>query len=82
MFWFCSLIGTPAFWAAQLTRVALQIVVTQKSIRHVLRERWYAWEDANTLYQKGYRPAAEEAREESATEEATEEESEPHDRRG
>ncbi|RMJ22573.1 54S ribosomal protein [Aspergillus sp. HF37] len=57
------------------------VVVTQKSIRHVLRERWYAWEDAKTLYQKGHRPAAEEATEE-VTEEATGEESEPLDKRG
>ncbi|KAF7595906.1 54S ribosomal protein L4 mitochondrial [Aspergillus hancockii] len=30
--------------------------VTQKSIKHVLRERWYAWEDAQKAYNNGYRP--------------------------
>jgi hypothetical protein len=28
-----------------------QIVTTQKSIKHVLRERWYAWEDARELFE-------------------------------
>jgi hypothetical protein len=23
---------------------------------HVLRERWYAWEDAKRMYKRGYRP--------------------------
>ncbi|KAL4979937.1 54S ribosomal protein L4, mitochondrial [Aspergillus desertorum] len=32
------------------------IRVTQLGIKHVLRERWYAWEDAQNLYKKGYRP--------------------------
>ncbi|KAJ5172705.1 54S ribosomal protein L4 [Penicillium capsulatum] len=32
------------------------IRVTQNSIKHVLRERWYAWEDAQRLYQQGYLP--------------------------
>ncbi|PYH45150.1 mitochondrial 54S ribosomal protein uL29m [Aspergillus saccharolyticus JOP 1030-1] len=29
---------------------------TQNGIKHVLRERWYAWEDAQKLYKDGYRP--------------------------
>ena len=37
-----------------------QVRVTQKSIKHVLRERWYAWEDAQKLYEQGYRPQNEE----------------------
>ncbi|KAL4943328.1 hypothetical protein BDV06DRAFT_141124 [Aspergillus oleicola] len=41
-------------WEAQ-QRVQT-IRVTQKSIKHVLRERWYAWEDAQKLYKQGYRP--------------------------
>ncbi|OJJ46743.1 hypothetical protein ASPZODRAFT_16495 [Penicilliopsis zonata CBS 506.65] len=36
------------------------IRVTQKSIKHVLRERWYAWEEAQALYNKGYRPPTDE----------------------
>ncbi|THC97777.1 hypothetical protein EYZ11_002759 [Aspergillus tanneri] len=32
------------------------IRVTQKSIKHVLRERWYAWEEAQRLYEQGHRP--------------------------
>ncbi|PYI08176.1 MRP-L47-domain-containing protein [Aspergillus sclerotiicarbonarius CBS 121057] len=36
------------------------IRVTQNGIKHVLRERWYAWEDAQRLYKKGYRPQDEE----------------------
>jgi len=36
------------------------ICVTQKSIKHVLRERWYAWEDAQRLYDSGYRPKTDE----------------------
>ncbi|CAI7653243.1 54S ribosomal protein L4 [Penicillium manginii] len=32
------------------------VVVTQKSIKHVLRERWYAWEEATRLYDQGVRP--------------------------
>ncbi|KAI9934733.1 hypothetical protein ASPWEDRAFT_44218 [Aspergillus wentii DTO 134E9] len=39
------------------------IRVTQKSIKHVLRERWYAWEDAQTLYKNGYRPQEEDSQE-------------------
>ncbi|KAE8146089.1 mitochondrial 39-S ribosomal protein L47 (MRP-L47)-domain-containing protein [Aspergillus avenaceus] len=35
--------------------------VTQKSIKHVLRERWYAWEDAQKLYNSGYRPQEDDA---------------------
>ncbi|KAF9893837.1 54S ribosomal protein L4 mitochondrial [Aspergillus nanangensis] len=35
--------------------------VTQNSIKHVLRERWYAWEDAKKMYEKGYRPQDEDA---------------------
>lgn len=27
-----------------------------KNIKHVLRERWYAWEDASRMYKRGYRP--------------------------
>jgi large subunit ribosomal protein L47 len=37
-----------------------QIRITQNGIKHVLRERWYAWEDAEKLYEKGYRPQDEE----------------------
>ncbi|KAJ5464160.1 hypothetical protein N7475_007295 [Penicillium sp. IBT 31633x] len=29
---------------------------TMKNIKHVLRERWYAWEDASRMYNSGYRP--------------------------
>ncbi|KAJ9302145.1 hypothetical protein DTO271G3_1011 [Paecilomyces variotii] len=36
------------------------IRVTQNGIKHVLRERWYAWEDAQHLYNSGYRPEADE----------------------
>ncbi|KAI9041038.1 mitochondrial 54S ribosomal protein uL29m [Aspergillus affinis] len=36
------------------------IRVTQKSIKHVLRERWYAWEEAQRLYKEGYRPQEDE----------------------
>ncbi|KAB8268696.1 mitochondrial 39-S ribosomal protein L47 (MRP-L47)-domain-containing protein [Aspergillus minisclerotigenes] len=43
------------------------IRVTQKSIKHVLRERWYAWEDAQKLYNSGYRPQEEGAEEASST---------------
>ncbi|KAK5806211.1 hypothetical protein VI817_000469 [Penicillium citrinum] len=32
------------------------VQVTQKSIKHVLRERWYAWEEATRLYESGVRP--------------------------
>jgi hypothetical protein len=32
------------------------VKVTQKAIRHVLRERWYAWEDARKVYEAGFRP--------------------------
>lgn len=27
-----------------------------KNIKHVLRERWYAYEDATRMYESGYRP--------------------------
>ena len=27
-----------------------------KGIKHVLRERWYAWEEAQRLYEQGARP--------------------------
>ena len=27
-----------------------------KNMKHVLRERWYAYEDATRLYESGYRP--------------------------
>ncbi|RDW90798.1 mitochondrial 54S ribosomal protein uL29m [Aspergillus mulundensis] len=39
------------------------IRVTQNGIKHVLRERWYAWEDAQNLYKKGYRPQNDDAEE-------------------
>ncbi|KAL4986363.1 54S ribosomal protein L4, mitochondrial [Aspergillus falconensis] len=39
------------------------IRVTQLGIKHVLRERWYAWEDAQSLYKKGYRPQNEDTEE-------------------
>ncbi|KAJ5565735.1 Ribosomal protein L47 mitochondrial [Penicillium sp. DV-2018c] len=29
---------------------------TMRNIKHVLRERWYAWEDASRMYKSGYRP--------------------------
>ncbi|KAJ5274201.1 hypothetical protein N7505_002746, partial [Penicillium chrysogenum] len=29
---------------------------TMRNIKHVLRERWYAWEDAKRMYKRGYRP--------------------------
>ncbi|CAG7921653.1 unnamed protein product [Penicillium olsonii] len=29
---------------------------TMKNMKHVLRERWYAYEDATRLYESGYRP--------------------------
>ncbi|KAK2759479.1 54S ribosomal protein L4 mitochondrial [Arachnomyces sp. PD_36] len=38
--------------------------VTQKAIKHVLRERYYAWTEARELYNQGYRPDAEEIQEE------------------
>ncbi|KAL2872349.1 mitochondrial 54S ribosomal protein uL29m [Aspergillus lucknowensis] len=41
-------------WEAQ--QRARVIRVTQNGIKHVLRERWYAWEDAKKLYRSGYRP--------------------------
>ncbi|KAJ5363694.1 54S ribosomal protein L4 [Penicillium cataractarum] len=44
------------------------IVVTQKTIKHVLRERYYAWEEASRLYSKGYRPQDQDTMEEAATE--------------
>ncbi|KAF7712395.1 54S ribosomal protein L4, mitochondrial [Penicillium ucsense] len=47
------------------------IVVTQKTIKHVLRERFYAWEDASRLYAKGYRPQDQDSMEEAALEEMT-----------
>ncbi|KAJ5907627.1 54S ribosomal protein L4 [Penicillium taxi] len=31
---------------------------TQSSIKHVLRERWYAWEEAERLFKKGARPSS------------------------
>lgn len=43
-----------------------KIQITQKSIKHVLRERWYAWEEATRLYQKGHRPQYEDSMEEEA----------------
>ncbi|PWY73622.1 MRP-L47-domain-containing protein [Aspergillus heteromorphus CBS 117.55] len=49
------------------------IRVTQNGIKHVLRERWYAWEDAQRLYQNGYRPQDEEVK---AVSEETSEKSE------
>ncbi|KAJ0417115.1 MRP-L47-domain-containing protein [Aspergillus carlsbadensis] len=41
-------------WEAQQRTAVIRI--TQKGIQHVLRERWYAWEDARKLYKSGYRP--------------------------
>jgi hypothetical protein len=40
--------------------VKSQVRITQNGIKHVLRERWYAWTDARELYEKGYRPSEEE----------------------
>lgn len=34
-----------------------------KSIKHVLRERWYAWEEAQRLYEQGARPEYEDVME-------------------
>lgn len=34
----------------------LQVRATQNAIKHVLRERWYAWQDARQLFTSGYRP--------------------------
>jgi large subunit ribosomal protein L47 len=48
-----------------------QIVVTQKTIKHVLRERFYAWEEANRLYNKGYRPQDQDTMEEATLDEVT-----------
>ncbi|KAJ5925215.1 54S ribosomal protein L4, partial [Penicillium verhagenii] len=48
------------------------ILVTMKSIKHVLRERWYAWEEAQRLYEKGARPAYEEDAMEAPEEELNE----------
>ncbi|KAL4871807.1 54S ribosomal protein L4, mitochondrial [Aspergillus spectabilis] len=45
-------------WEAEQRMRAIRI--TQNGIKHVLRERWYAWEDAGKLYEKGYRPQEEE----------------------
>ncbi|KAI9368262.1 MRP-L47-domain-containing protein [Aspergillus egyptiacus] len=56
-------------WEAQQRARAIR--VTQQGIKHVLRERWYAWEDARRLYEKGYRPQDEEEAVESATESDT-----------
>lgn len=42
--------------------------VTQHSIKHVLRERWYAWSDARELYNSGYRPSEEEVFEDEGIE--------------
>ncbi|KAL4917267.1 mitochondrial 39-S ribosomal protein L47 (MRP-L47)-domain-containing protein [Aspergillus aurantiobrunneus] len=42
---------------------AKAVRVTQNGIKHVLRERWYAWEDAQTLYKNGYRPQNEDSEE-------------------
>ncbi|KAJ5758730.1 54S ribosomal protein L4 [Penicillium odoratum] len=39
------------------------IVITMKSIKHVLRERWYAWEEAQRLYEQGARPEYEDVME-------------------
>ncbi|KAJ6108602.1 hypothetical protein N7523_009925 [Penicillium sp. IBT 18751x] len=45
------------------------VQITQKSIKHVLRERWYAWEDAKHEYfTKKYRPQHESAMEEETFE--------------
>ncbi|KAJ6172337.1 54S ribosomal protein L4 mitochondrial Precursor [Penicillium chermesinum] len=35
------------------------VLTTMRAIKHVLRERWYAWEEAKRLYEKGVRPDAE-----------------------
>lgn len=49
----------------------VQIVVTQKTIKHVLRERYYAWEEAQRLYTKGYRPQDQDTMEDAALDEVT-----------
>lgn len=45
---------------ANISGLYVQITVTQKGIKHVLRERWYAWEEASRLYAKGVYPSMEE----------------------
>ncbi|KAJ5334094.1 Ribosomal protein L47 mitochondrial [Penicillium brevicompactum] len=32
------------------------ILSTMKNMKHVLRERWYAYEDAQRMFERGYRP--------------------------
>lgn len=54
-----------------LTSNRIQIRVTQQCIKHVLRERWYAWEDARKLWDDGYRPQLEEDSYEDIFEEST-----------
>jgi hypothetical protein len=46
-------------WPLTLTGCVRQVRATQHAIKHVLRERWYAWEDARELYNenKAYRPS-------------------------
>ncbi|KAJ5666848.1 54S ribosomal protein L4 [Penicillium macrosclerotiorum] len=44
------------------------IVITQKSIKHVLRERWHSWEEASRVYAKGYRPQNQDASEQDTME--------------
>lgn len=47
-----------------------------RNIKHVLRERWYAYEDATRMYESGYRPkdfyALDEAEQMKTEETATE----------
>ncbi|EEP77415.1 conserved hypothetical protein [Uncinocarpus reesii 1704] len=38
---------------------------TQHAIKHVLRERWYAWNEARDLYNSGYRPSQEQVLEDA-----------------
>jgi len=40
--------------------VESQVRTTQGGIKHVLRERWYAWTEARELYDSGYRPSKDE----------------------
>ncbi|KAL1953748.1 hypothetical protein VTO42DRAFT_2312 [Malbranchea cinnamomea] len=42
---------------------------TQNGIKHVLRERWYAWMEARQLYNSGYRPKKDSVIEEAGDEE-------------
>ena len=50
-----------------------QIRKTQTAIKFVLRERWYAWEDARHAYLQGQRPELDDDIEENETRDDIEE---------